>query len=194
MAHRKDLLRVLAVEARKGHGRNGDKLAVLRAGAMLLDSLVGHPEAWEGHGEHYRRVDRWCTAGEQVLEQDNALTIKILPWALSVFNFPDSSDRIESGRYQGLIVPAFIKGDHEATETLDGGGVEILYSPTALFEAWSRERAGRIDTRTESQQALGQQSQALRAREKVIKVEGTSKRFRVLPREYVRVVLDRSKA
>lgn len=194
MQARRDFLRALSREARKGTGRHADKLAVLRAGAMLLDHLVGHGEPWSGMGEHYQRVERWCTANGQELSQDNALTIKVLPWALQTFDFPDDAEHITEGRFGGLKTPAFIEGDLETNQTLDGAGsTEIWYSPTLLAQAWARDNHGRVDTRTESQVALDQQSQALNGgKAKQVRIGRSNLRFRRLPPEYVAVVIARA--
>lgn len=195
MGQQRVALRALQEQARKATGRHGDKLAVLRAGAMLLDSLLGHPGAWEGQGGHYQRVDAWCSANGQELNQDNTLTIKLLPWALRTFDFPDEPELLE-GRYAGLKVPVFYEGDLKANQTeLPGVGeaLEIWYSPSMLADAWSREKGGRVDARTESTTALDQQSQALRGGQpRQFRVGRFVARYRKLPAEYVSVVLNRA--
>lgn len=196
MANESRVLQALRGMARKATGRHGDKLAVLMAGAMLLDSLVGHPGAWEGEGEHYRRVAGWCSQREQVLDQDNALTIKILPWALRMWDYPDEPTITEHGKFAGIRTPAYIVGDPESNETLDGGGgVTVFFHPKLLAEAWAREVGSRVDARTETSVALTQQANALgkataRANRKTA---GIQIAYRGLPTEYVRVVLDRAR-
>lgn len=196
MAHQKQALRALATEARKASGRHGDKLAVLRAGALLLDSLLGHDGAWEGQGEHYRRVDAWAGANGEGLAQDNALTIKVLPWALNLFDYPDEPEVVEGGKFGGMKTPAFVEGDLKANQTGlpgSGGGPQVWYSPSLLAEAWARDKAGRVDLRTESQTALDQQSQALGGGQgKIFKMGRFGARYRLLPAEYVDTVLSRA--
>lgn len=194
MRERKSFLKALAREARKGTGRHADKLAVLRAGAMLLDSLVGQDGAWEGQGEHYSRVDEWAGRNGQELTQDNALTTKILPWALDMFDFVGEPEVVGEGRFAGIKTPAFIQGDLETNQTLDGEGTtEIWYSPSQLAEAWKRDNHGRVDTRTESSVALDQQSQALGGgKPKQFRVGRFVARYRKLPAEYVPVVMARA--
>jgi len=194
MQHRKEFGKALAREARKGTGRHADKLAVLRAGAMLLDSLVGQDGAWEGKGEHYRRVVAWCSQRTQVLDQDNALTIKVLPWALGIFGLPDEAEVIEGGKFAGIRTPAYVVGDLKANQTLEGEeSTEIWYSPGLLAQAWEREKNGRVDKRTESAEALRQQSNAISGEYKQVKISGTriNQRYRRLDPEYVQVVLQR---
>ncbi|QDH48948.1 DNA polymerase/primase [Arthrobacter phage Gisselle] len=190
----KPALKALNEAAREIPGRHGDKLAVLRAGARLLDSLVGYEDPWSGQGEHARRVDAWAGANSQSLDQDNTLTMKLLPWALRTFDYPEKPERIEQGRFQSLITPAFIKGDLESLDApgLDGSTAEIFFSPTLLAEAWKREQGFKVDDRTETVSALSQQTQALAAGHKTVKVAGHVQRFRKLPDEYAQVVLKRS--
>jgi hypothetical protein len=161
---------------------------------MLLDSLVGHGDPWSGTGEHYQRVEAWCNTNGQELTQDNALTLKILPWALRTFEWTDEPQHHSEGRFMGLKTPVFIEGDLETNQTLDGGGgTQVWYNPTLLAEAWKRENHGRVDQRTESQTALDQQSAALGGgKSKQKKVSGRNLRFRPLPPEYVPVVVARS--
>lgn len=193
MAHRKEFMKAMTRESRKGTGRHADKLAVLRAGAMLLDSLVGHDGAWEGQGEHYRRVNSWCARHSEVLDQDNALTIKVLPWALSLFGMPDEPEVLNGGRFDGLKTPAFVKGDLKANQTLDGEeSTEIWYNVNQLAEAWRKDHNGKVDQRTESPDALRQQAVALGGETKQIRVEGQNLRYRKLVPEYVPVVLQRT--
>ncbi|AZS08026.1 DNA primase/polymerase/helicase [Arthrobacter phage GreenHearts] len=190
----KPALKALNEAAREIPGRHGDKLAVLRAGARLLDSLLGHEDPWSGQGEHARRVDAWAKANGQTLDQDNALTMKILPWALRMFDYPDKPERIELGRFQSLITPVVIKGDLESLgrQPLVGAEEKIYFSPTLLAEAWKREQGWKVDERTETVSALSQQTQALAAGHKVLKVGGSTQRFRELPKEYFEAVLNRA--
>ncbi|AZS10584.1 DNA primase/polymerase/helicase [Arthrobacter phage TattModd] len=190
----KPALKALNEAAREVPGRHGDKLAVLRAGARLLDALVGHEDPWSGQGEHARRVDAWAGANGQTLDQDNTLTMKVLPWALRAFNYPEKPERIEMGRFQNLISPVVVKGDLESLNRpgLDGSTVEIFFSPVLLAEAWKREQGFKVDTRTETQSALSQQAQALAAGHKLFKVEGKAQRYRALPKEYLTAVLSRA--
>ncbi|AZF98667.1 DNA primase/polymerase/helicase [Arthrobacter phage Riovina] len=190
----KPALKALNEAARLVPGRHGDKLAVLRAGARLLDSLVGHPDPWSGSGEHARRVDQWAGANVQTLDQDNTLTMKVLPWALRAFNYSEKPERIEMGRFQNLITPVVVKGDLESLNQpgLDGSTVEVYFSPVLLAEAWKREQGFKVDARTETQSALSQQAQALAAGHKVFKVEGKAQRYRALPKDYLTAVLSRA--
>lgn len=191
----KQLMKALAVEARRVPGRHGDKLAVLRAGAMLLDSFVGHGDPWSGTGEHSRRVAAWCSSHEAALDQDNTLTIAMIPWALRAFDVPDRPERVTEGRFQGLTQPVFVKGDLESTfrPKLGGDPLEIWFSPSLLAECWARDKNGRVDPRTETRDALIQQGAALTGDSRVFRVTGakSTQKYKLLPPVYLPVVLDR---
>lgn len=206
-----EVMAALRRAKRQGSGRHGDKLAVLRAGAALLDYLCGHDGAWEGQGEHARRVEQWATEGEgsSWLDKDNALTAKILPWAIRTF--PVSAP-VENtiGRYQGIDSPVFIVSNSRRAPSKEGSlsddslpKREIWYSVPLLSDAWHRDRAGRIDFRTETKDALQQQSNALgtEARSgsgpvpgKAVMVKGTGRRnwYKRLPDEYAAMVFKRA--
>lgn len=197
MGEQKHLLEALKEEGRKGSGRNADKLAVLRAGARLLDSLVGHPLAWTTGGDHYQRVVAWTNSREQVLSQDNTLTRKVLPWALGLWNFPAEPEIQEHGKFDKIKTPVWVEGDLEANLTLDGGsGVKLWYSPKLLAQAWAREVGGRVEPRTESETALKQQADALGKSPGSTnkRVGGEQQSWRRLPEEYVSVVLERARS
>ena len=189
---------------RQGSGRHGDKLAVLRAGACLLDYLCGHDGAWDGEGEHARRVEQWATTvyGSQWLDKDNTLTATVLPWALQVFPGSKPTEN-QMGRFQGIDSPVYVTANSRLESDEEGSLLpndlpknEIWFSVPLLFMAWHRDRAGRIDQRTESKDALQQQATALGLhRGKAVTVAGTGRRqwYRRLPDEYAKVVLERAK-
>lgn len=188
--------RVLRESKRKETGRHADKMSVLRAGARLLDHLLGHDGAWEGNGEHARRVESWITANAQQLDQDNTLTTKILPWAMSTLGMPSAPEAApEMGRWTGIASPVFVKGDLESTDTLEGfSGVEVWYSPTLLAMAWARDKNHRVEARTETEEALIQQAAAIGGDRKSVKISGsrTTTKYRRLPDNYAAIVLQRS--
>ena len=199
----KDVMLALKRAKRQGSGRHGDKLAVLRAGACLLDYLAGHDGAWEGTGEHARRVEEWATtgAGTGWLDRDNTLTAKVLPWAIQTF---PGSVPIQNtmGRWQGIDSPVIVKAnsrrgesDEGVLEASDLPSKEIWYSAPLLATAWHRDRAGRVDQRTETKDALQSQSNALGSvAGKAITVKDTGRRnwYRRLPDEYAKLVFDRA--
>lgn len=176
-----------------GTGRTGDKHAVLRAGARLLDWLVGHDgAAWGGAGEHAQRVEQWVQeqAESGIDSTDNALTLRVIPWCLRQFDF---ADRPLARKYDdGVHTPVFIK---EAGDLLDE--MEIWFSVPLLAEAWRRGHGGQFDKRTESEDALKGQADALDSpRGKQMKIaggNGAKYYFRVIRGEQAQRVMERAK-
>lgn len=144
-------------------GRHGEKIAVLLAGAMLLDALLDHDGAWEGAGEHHRRVLAWATGvAATVKDKDNALTMTVLPRLLSLYGqdkFPPMEHTM--GKFQNIDTPVFIQKNSEAIGMPDEPNREIWYNVNLVSIAWERDRNGRVAARTESKEALQQQSNAL---------------------------------
>lgn len=182
-------------------------MAVLLAGAALLDALVGHKDPWEGTGEHYRAVLAWThKQGMDRLDKDNAATLKIIPWALRTWGFPQDQPEPapDMGRWVGIDTPVFFRktkrvaGLDEADTLVDagtGGGLEVWVSVSLLAAAWARDHNHRVDERTETAGALRQQIDALRAQSLPFTLSGTRRkaRYRLLPAEYSRVVLQRAR-
>ena len=188
-------------------GRAADKVAILRAGARLLDYLVAEDEDsydWDAGGEHTAEVERYLSGDGAVSatsQFDNALTLHILPWALRQFDYPDKAyakkfdDRVHT--------PVFIKTPMTVSNTqlLLGGSepeVEIWFSVPFLAQAWEQHRHGRVDKRTESEGALKQQADALPGRApgkqvKIVNGGGTRGYFRVIKGEMVQVLLQRAR-
>jgi len=201
LGYRDEVMSALKMAKRQGSGRHADKLAVLRAGACLLDALCGHDGAWEGQGEHYGRVQAWAEEdGAQSLAADNALTLKILPWACQIFT-GDKPVEHTMGRWQGIDAPVFVRKTKRRTDGGEGLSSpdepthEVWFSVPLLSLAWARDHANRIEVRTESKDALTQQATALGVdRGKAVMVSGTGRRgwYRQLPPEYARVVLERA--
>lgn len=199
----KETMLALKRAKRQGSGRHGDKLAVLRAGACLLDALCGHDGAWEGQGEHARRVEDWATSGSGTgwLDKDNALTAKILPWAISMFP-GNSAVENTMGRFQGIDSPVVVNKNSRTDEENEGTLMEsnfpkkeIWFSVPLLALAYHRDRAGRVDQRTETKEALQQQAAALgKLPGKAIMIKGTGRRgwYKRLPDEYAQLVFDRA--
>lgn len=159
----------LRLAQRIGSGRHTDKLAVIRAGARLLDHLCGHEGAWDGLGEHTVRVEAWARGvGAQALDQDNALTLEVLPEMLRRFGTDHPFVAAPMGRFQGIQTPCFMT-DYQVdrvngVDGLDDPGkpdVSIWYHLQHLADAWSRDNGGKVAARTHSPEALAQQSKAL---------------------------------
>lgn len=179
---------VKAVGKYKGEGRNGNKHGVIIAGACLLDSIL--KGEWTEEGENVERVKRWAgTESVNALDQDNTLTMGVLPWALRVWGQPEDVAPSEMLRFTGINTPAVLKKSTDPMRTVP----EVWYSTTLLADAWARDKNGRISERTESAKALQQQAAALGGDRKAMKVLGTKQavKMRLLPMEYTQAVLDR---
>ncbi len=171
----------------KGQGRHGDKLAVLRAGAHLLELLVGQENP--GEGTHSANVEQWIT-NQQLqgwLDRDNTLTTQLIPWAIRTFGYPENASTTDSGRFQGIDTPAFTKNQTDQTE--------IWVSIPLLAQAWARDHNHRIDNRTQSETALKQQADSLRTDGgKTFHILGSDHKgwYRKIPQDYVQPILDRA--
>lgn len=176
-------------------GRHGDKVAVLLAGARLLDSLLGHDGAWEGEGPHAREVAKWAATNDGPLLADNTLTMEILPWALRMFHAHDQPESHTMGRFQNIDSPVFVRFSGEV-DLQGNGGAEVWVSSSLLSDAWAREKNHRVDARTATRTALQQQMDrvAVPNSSKPFKIAGTSRtgRYRRLATEYAALVLERA--
>ena len=197
------VLSALKEAKKRGSGRQNDKLAVLLAGARLLDHLCGHGDAFGGSGDHYERVLEWANEQERFgwLDRDNTLTTQVLPWALRIYAFAQSpSSGPEGGRFAGIDTPVFLKttsgADWDGSYKLGGEEqVEVWVSIPLLAEAWARDRNHRVESRTETEQALKQQADALTLEKgKSFALVGTRRKgwYRKLPQAYAETVLNRA--
>jgi len=171
----------------KGQGRHGDKLAILRAGAHLLEILTGQENP--GEGTHTVNVEQWIATQELQgwLDRDNTLTTQLVPWALRSFGYPEHASTTDHGRFEGIDTPAFSKNNEDETE--------IWVSIPLLAQAWARDRNHRIDTRTQSETALKQQADSLKTEGgKTFHILGGNHKgwYRKIPKEYVQAILDRA--
>lgn len=190
------VMQVVATTKREYGGRFGDKVAVMLAGAALLDDLLGHEGAWEGRGEHYVRTLAWFQKQDRTMTQDNTLTMKVLPWAFRNFDLMrENPYTFDSGLRSGMISPAFVRNLDEDDRLIDA--TEVWVSASALADLWKKENAGRIEVRTETGAAFREQLSRVTYPgdgEKVA-VHGGNKRsirFRRLLPEYARQVLARA--
>jgi hypothetical protein len=197
------VLEALKQAKRLGSGRHNDKMAVLRAGARLLDYFCGQEDAFEALGEHSRRVEGWIEAQESNgwLDRDNTLTTQILPWALRTWAFPNSPIAApENGRFAGIGTPVFIRQlgstEWDGNTPLDGNEqIEIWVSIPLLAQAWARDRNHKIEQRTETENALKQQADSLlMERGKSWKLTGSRSVawYRKLPAIYAEAVMTRA--
>lgn len=183
LQHTGQVMEKLKQAKTKGQGRHGDKLAILRAGAHLLEVLVGQEKA----GEHTARVEHWIETQKLQgwLDRDNTLTTQLIPWALRTFGYPEQPTMTENGRFQGIDTPVFTKNN----------STEIWVSIPLLAQAWARDHNHRIDTRTQSETALKQQADALKTEGgKTHHILGSDHKgwYRKIPEDYVQPILDRA--
>lgn len=158
-----------------GSGRAADKIAVLRAGARLLDYLTGQEKPWEGGGLHATRVEEWLIKGQAiddsgvaVTSNENALTLELLPWALREFKFPSKAEAGEGWRTD---TPVFVrKFEVKDDEYLFGDDTEIWFHCGLVSQAWEREKRGNHEKRTTTESALKDQAEALSCPSKRIKI------------------------
>jgi hypothetical protein len=148
---------VALAEGRTGSGRAGDKVAILRAGARLLDFLCGHGEAWAGRGPTATRLEAWLesdTLETSVL--DNSLTLELMPWALRMWNFPHRPELGENGK---TSTPVWVEG-WTSKDSLEGN-LRVWVNTDLLARAWDQEKRGRVEARTQSAPALKDQLNAM---------------------------------
>lgn len=158
-----------------GTGRAADKVAVLRAGARLLDHLLRQDGAWAGRGEHALRVESWLRqhmvdeSGDAISSDENALTYEVMPWALRNWQY---ADKAYAGERPGdMDTPVFTrKMDTSGDQFLFGDDVEIYFRADLLAEAWAFHQRGSHEKRTTTAAALKDQALALKARSKQIKI------------------------
>lgn len=183
-----------------GRGRNADKNAILLAGAKLLDALVARSatavkEAWQGRGMHYERVHAWVIAQTLAYNpNENALTLEILPWALSKYGWPTEPEHSPIGDH----TPAWV--EKEDTGTLDSTGVALRFNCNLLAAAWEHQHRGKVETRTHSAMALQQQARAVAERGKGKNYRlmngpaSSQKRYVVIRGELAQTLLARSRS
>lgn len=165
--HTGQVLLALRAGRAGGHGRAADKVAVLRAGARLLDWLLSQDEtAWAGAGEHATRLEGWLTgrliddSGRTVSSDENALTLEVLPWALRAWHFPDKA---LAGEKPGESdTPVFIR-NMDLDEPMLGDDVEVWFNIDLLAEGWANHKRGQQEKRTTTAAALRDQADALKA-------------------------------
>lgn len=127
-------------------GRHSDTLAIVRLGADLLQRMCGGRQPWIS-----KRVDAWAGAKtDQYTGNENVLTLKLLPAALSALGWPSRPSGSIDAR--SVATPAFISDD----------GL-VWFSPRLLAQWWEREPPGnkKINPRVESAGALEQQARDL---------------------------------
>lgn len=165
-----------------GSGRAADKVAVLRAGARLLDYLVRQDGAWEGRGLHATRVEEWLhlhlvdLEGVAVTSDENALTLELVPWALRKWKF---ADKATAGQGIDTDTPVFVRGFDPDSQVslLDDAGITVHFNCALLAEAWEFHKRGGHEKRTTTEGALKDQAQAVGAKARRVKISGSGGRL-----------------
>jgi hypothetical protein len=129
--------------------RLGDKIAVLQAGALLLDELTG------GQDGHYDVVGHWIDeSGIRDTGAENTLTLKVLPVLLNHVGHVDVPTRDD--RRDGLPQPVLVRHGPD--------GPEVWVNARLCAQWWQRVNRGRhVEERTETATAFAQQLRALGA-------------------------------
>lgn len=182
---------------RQGQGRTGDKIAILRAGARLLDWLATHDAmAWEGEGTFARRVDAAVSNAPTYASNENSLTLEILPWALRTLNYPDGPYAGQNGDLDTAAYVEVAAGDPTLDDD-DASGTTIWFSTALLAQAWEREKHGRVERRTQTEAAFKDQADAMGSRSVRKRIRNASARrlayYRSISGPTAAVVLDRAR-
>lgn len=173
LGHADRTLTALATGRAGGSGRSADKIAVLRAGAHLLDHLIREGGAWLGRGMHTRRVETWLKKemldadGLPIINNENALTLELLPWALRHWKFPEKP--LAGEKSWEPDYPVFIKGWQQQSSgewAFFGDGPVIGFNAAGLAEAWEKSKYGRNEKRTTTEAAIRDQAKVLGLRSK----------------------------
>jgi len=146
-----------------GSGRASDKVAVLRAGARLMDHMLRLEGAWTIRGPNARRLEKWLannlvdSEGAPITSNENTLTLEVLPWALRKWKFPTKPLAGERG---DMDTPVYIK-NYEPEDSLFGSGMVLGFSADLLAEAWEDHKRGRQEKRTTTAESFREQAKAL---------------------------------
>lgn len=146
LRHQDELLGGIRELRPRDAGRWGDKIAIVRAGARLLDAMAGTGT------EHSDRVDAWA-ATQVDTGSENTLTMKLIPRALAAWNWPSRPEPSEGPR--GVATPVFV-------EKKPGGDSVLWFNAAFLATWWYQFNGGRVSLRTETEEALIQQARALK--------------------------------
>jgi hypothetical protein len=141
-----DLLDLLP-ELRGGlRGRHGDKIAIIRLGARVLSAITGDQH-------HIDVVDRWVQQVRDV-GTENALTLSLIPEYLSLVGAVGKPERRTFAPHHSVPTPVLIRpGKDEVTG--------IWVNTDLLAQWWKEHRSGRVESRTETAEALKQQAAEL---------------------------------
>lgn len=132
-------------------GRQADKIAIVVAGAWLLDRLTDPDLEPDARGAHEARVWEWSASSAarsfSAGEWDNRLTQEVLPWALRFTAWPQTPIGAP---------PVWVE---------DSADDVVWVNCSALADAWRDNMRGRIIERTDTRRALLDQLQRCQERE-----------------------------
>lgn len=132
-------------EYRAGHpGRHADKLAIVKVGAVVLTDLLGAGYEWV-----LEEVDRWIES-QDYNPNANRMTSKIVPDALTLLG----SHHLPTHWDGAAPTPVLVRKDKEGT-------LALWVNPRHLALWWHAHVNGKIEKRTDTEEALTQQADAL---------------------------------
>jgi hypothetical protein len=138
-----DLIEELATLRGRARGRHGDKIAVIRLGARILTAITGDLH-------HTDVVDRWTNQVQDV-GSENALTLSLVPEYLSLVGAVGKPERRTFAPHHSVPTPVLIRPDKDGTTA-------VWVNPDLLAQWWKEHRSGRVESRTETAEALRQQA------------------------------------
>lgn len=165
-------------------GRNGDKDLALLVGARALDWLVSGEPADElpADGPTLPVVRSWIAGAAQngTTEQDNALTLRVLPTLLRHTGFQSQVVRGEARDGYAYTPVVLRTGDRDAVRALakallgeatpedhhalaQAGDIQVRYHIPEVAQAWRRLMGSSVVERTDSEASLRAQSKVVGA-------------------------------
>ena len=150
----------------KRKGRRGTSDELLIIGSHLLDYIVSEGETKEG-GEHAERVLRWVRAtqegtGGDEFQNENALTLTILPEVLRVLDFPRQVELAEKPNLEGWThTPALLAGREEVETLVSDDSATIDFHTPTLARFWKHLNRGQASERTATAESLAKQATAI---------------------------------
>jgi hypothetical protein len=151
-------------ECKRSGGRRSEKYAIMAAAARLVDAMLAgagtseeNPEevaaAWAGQGWASLHGAIWAAEDDKLThEDDNALTLRVLPWALREYGACAPGDYSDMfGKPKPIV---YLPEEN-------GGEGGVWFSVPYLAQAWENHRRAALEARTESSAALSQQLKTL---------------------------------
>lgn len=127
-------------------GRHADKLAVLRLGARILSAITGDQH-------HIDVVDRWVGQVEDI-GSENVLTLSLVPEYLGLAGAVGRPERRTFAPHHSVPTPVLIRPDANGTTA-------VWVNTVLLAQWWKEHQNGKVESRTETAEALKQQATEL---------------------------------